>query len=186
MAKDKDAPEGDAEEGGKKGGKMKLILIIAPIVLLLVGGGLYFFVFSGSSETSTSASAEEGAESEEGEEATEEGEEGEGEEGGESEASPSSTFVAGEMVAVEAVTINLAAGHYLKVGLAMQATADAGEEVTAGKAIDAMITQFSGKTVDELATAEGREESKKELLKVIKKAYEKKVYEIYYTSFVMN
>jgi flagellar FliL protein len=185
MAKDKDAPEGDAEEGGKKGGKMKLILIIAPVVLLLIGGGLYFFVFSGSSDTSTSAAASGDGSGESVDGETTDGETTDGE-ATDSEASPSSTYVAGAVVTVEAVTINLASGHFLKVGLAMQATADAGEEVTTGKAADALITEFSGKTVDELATLEGREAAKKELLKAIKKAYEKKVYEIYYTSFVMN
>jgi flagellar FliL protein len=184
MAKDKDAPDAAGEEGGKKGGKKKLILIILPVVLLLVGGGVYFFVFAGSSDTTTAAAAAASADSADGTDSADGSADGTESTG--SEATPSSTFVAGAMVTVDPVTINLAGGHYLKVGLSMQATADAGEEVTPGKAADALITEFSGKTVDELATAEGREASKKSLLKAIKKAYEKKVYEVYYTSFVMN
>lgn len=188
MAKDKDAAEGEGE-GAKKGGKMKLILIALPVVLLLVGGGLYFFVFSGgSSDTTTSASSEGGDGSSDGtsEESTCDDTEEDCAATDGSEATPSSTYVPGAVVTVEPVTINLAGGHFLKVGLAMQATADAGEEVAPGKAADAMITEFSGKTVDELATTEGRDTAKEQLLKAIKKAYEKKVYEIYYTSFVMN
>lgn len=172
MAKNKDAQA--AEDGEVKGGrsKLKLIAIILP-ALLLIGGGVYWFVLAPRSETSTSASAsgEEGGSEEEGEE-------------GHAEAT--STESPGEVIGVDPVTINLAGGHYLKVGLALQATADAGEHVPPGLAADALISQFSGKTVDELATAEGREEAKKELLQVIKQLYHKKVYEIYYTTFVMN
>lgn len=178
MAKNKDAEA--AEDGEAKGGKskLKLIAIILP-VLLLIGGGVYFFVLAPKADTSQSASAsgEEEGGSEEG------GSEEAGEEG---QAEATSTESPGEVIGVDPVTINLAGGHYLKVGLALQATADAGEHVPPGLAADALISQFSGKTVDELATAEGREEAKKELLKVIKKLYHKKVYEIYYTTFVMN
>lgn len=175
MAKNKDdeAAEDDEAKGGRS--KLKLIAIILP-ALLLVGGGVYWFVLAPTSETSTSASAS-GEEGEEG---------GSAEEGGEGHAEATSTESPGEVIGVDPVTINLAAGHYLKVGLALQATADAGEHVPPGLAADALISQFSGKTVDELATAEGREEAKKELLIVIKKLYHKKVYEIYYTTFVMN
>jgi flagellar FliL protein len=169
--KDDETAEDDETKGGRS--RLKLIAIILP-ALLLVGGGVYWFVLAPTSETSTSASAS-GEEGEEG---------GSAEEGG--EASPSSTYKPGAVVPVDPVTINLAGGHYLKVGLLLQATADAGEEVPPGKAADCLITEFSGKTVDELATAEGRDAAKEELLKAIKKTYEKKVYEIYYTTFVMN
>ena len=36
--------------------------------------------------------------------------------------------VAGAVVKLEPITINLAGGHFLKLGLSLQATADAGEE----------------------------------------------------------
>jgi len=164
MAKNKGTSADDTgEEGGKKGGKLKLIAIVLP-VLLLVGGGVYFFVLAPGSDSETSASA-----SAHGEKST-----------------PSPPPVPGAVVEVAPVTINLAGGHYLKVGLALQATKDAGEEVPPGKAADALITQFSGRTVDELATAEGREAAKKELLTAIAHTYEEKVYEIYFTTFVMN
>jgi flagellar FliL protein len=176
MAKNKDAES--AEDGEAKGGKSKLKLIatIVPVVLLLVGGGVYFFVLAPKSDSSAPAAAacEEGAE--DCETTSEDG----------AAPEPTSTYVPGATVEVEPVTINLAGGHYLKVGLLLQATADAGEEVPAGKAADALIAEFSGKTVDEISTEEGRNEAKEELLKTIKKMYEKKVYEIYYTSFVMN
>ena len=170
MAAKKDPDEVTDGDGAKKGGKLKLILIIVPL-LLVIGAGVYFLVLKPSSDATAAASTSASAEGSE--EGTEEGE----------ESTPTSTFVEGAVITVEPITINLANGHFLKLGLALQATADAGEEVTPAKALDAAIAQFSGNTVDELATAEGREESKKELTKTIKKVYEKKVYEVYYTTF---
>ncbi|MDQ1287685.1 MAG: flagellar protein FliL [Actinomycetota bacterium] len=173
MAKDTEAVTEDGEKKGFLGGKLKLVAIILP-VLLLAGGGLYFFVFAGGSGQGTSSSSSEACP--EGETCPED----------EVVAAAKHTEKPGEVVTVEAVTVNLAGGHYLKVGLALQATADAGEEVAPGKAADALIAEFSGKTMDELATGEGREAAKEALLKTIKAVYEKKVYEIFYTTFVMN
>jgi flagellar FliL protein len=160
MAKDADS----GEDGDKKGlldGKLKLVVIFLPTLLLIIGG-LYVFVFSGGSEDKDPST------------------------GSEHVAAAEHTEEPGEVIMVEPVTINLAGGHFLKVGVALQATADAGEEVPPSKATDAMISLFSGKTMDELATAKGRDAAKKELLNMVKESYEKKVYEIYFTSFVMN
>jgi flagellar FliL protein len=170
----KNADDSDDKKAGPAG-KIKMVAIALPMVLLVVGA-LYFFVLAPKSgdtqagaSAGTSASQDGGADSADG-----------------SNPEPTSTEEPGVTVVVEPVTINLAGGHYLKVGLLLQATKDAGEEVPAGKAADALIAQFSGRTVDELATEQGRAAAKTELLKVIKKIYEKKVYEIYYTAFVMN
>jgi len=177
MAKKKDEAEG-ADEDEKKGGLgkiLKLVALILPTVLLIVGA-VYFLVLAPASDSadpgsasSTSAKAT----------STDDPE-------ADPAAEPAPTEVAGKLVTVDPITINLANGHYLKVGLALQATADAGEEVSGSKAMDALITEFSGKTVDELATQEGRDAAKKALTKLIKKAYEKKVYLIFWTTFVMN
>lgn len=189
MAKNADGSAGEDGKKGLLGGKLKLIAIILPVLLVAIGAGVYFVAISGgkSSETKTSASAskdcEEGAEDCEDSAAAQDEETASD---SEEESTPASTEKPGEVVTVDPVTINLAAGHYLKVGLAMQATADAGEHVPPGIAADALITQFSGKTVEELSSEEGREEAKKELLKSVKKLYHHKVYEIYYTTYVMN
>jgi flagellar FliL protein len=92
----------------------------------------------------------------------------------------------GAVVKLEPITINLAAGHFLKLGLSLQATADAGEEVPGAKALDAAIDLFSGQTVDSLAKRDGREKAKATLLKEISERYENKVYDIYFTDFVMQ
>jgi flagellar FliL protein len=177
--KDPDATtDGDDKKKGGMGGKLKLIAIILP-TLLLIAGAVYMFVLkpsSSSTSAATAAKSSAAATAEDGTDGTEEG----------TDSTPTSTFVAGKIIVMDTITINLANGHFLKIGLGLQATADAGEEVTTSKAMDAAITEFSGKTVDELATQAGRDAAKKELTKAIKKAYEKKVYEIFYTTFVMQ
>jgi flagellar protein FliL len=104
---------------------------------------------------------------------------------GEAKAAPPEP-VAGAVVKLDAITVNLAGGHFLKLGLSLQATADAGEEVSGAKALDAAIEQFSGKTVTELASRGGRDKAKAALVKTVSKLYEDKVYDIYFTEFVMQ
>ncbi|HYJ76075.1 MAG TPA: flagellar basal body-associated FliL family protein, partial [Kineosporiaceae bacterium] len=67
-----------------------------------------------------------------------------------------------------------------------QASADAGEDVSGAKALDAAIELFSGRTVDSLAGRDGREKAKAALVKEISERYEHKVYDIYFTDFVMQ
>ena len=94
--------------------------------------------------------------------------------------------VAGAVVKLEPITINLAAGHFLKLGLSLQASADAGEEVSGAKALDAAIDLFSGRTVESLAGRDGREKAKAALVKEVSERYENKIYDIYFTDFVMQ
>ncbi len=94
--------------------------------------------------------------------------------------------VAGTVVKLDPITINLAGGHFLKLGLSLQATADAGEEVSGAKALDAAIDLFSGRTIEDLAKRDGREKAKKALLSEVSERYEHKVYDIYFTDFVMQ
>ena len=92
----------------------------------------------------------------------------------------------GLVVALEAITINLEDGHFLKVSIALQASADAAEEPNGSKALDILISQFSNKSVAELSSNDAREEQKKELVEKVKKAYEEEVYDVYFTEFVMQ
>jgi len=78
---------------------------------------------------------------------------------------------AGEVLTVEPITINLAGGHFLKVGMGLQVVKGVKEAPSSAKALDLAISQFSGKTVTELSSAEGRERNKAELTARIKLAY---------------
>jgi flagellar FliL protein len=90
----------------------------------------------------------------------------------------------GIVVVLEPVTINLASGHYLKLGMTLQATAAVAEAVDGSKALDAAINLYSGMPIDEIAAADGRDKTKKELIEKVKEAYEDEIYDIYYTTFV--
>jgi flagellar FliL protein len=93
----------------------------------------------------------------------------------------------GPVLQLDPITINLSGSHYLKLGIALQEASTAKEGETNGaKALDLAIVHFSGRSVDELAKAEGREAVKKELTEKIREAYEDEVYEIYFTEFVMQ
>lgn len=76
----------------------------------------------------------------------------------------------GAVVKLDAITVNLAGLHFLKLAIAIQPTATA-KEVDGSEALDLAITEFSGKTVDELSTDEGRSKVKEELIARIKLAY---------------
>jgi len=191
MAKKKDDAEGDAEgdaKGGGLGGKLKLVAMILPTVLLVVGG-VYFLVLAPKGGSSTAAKASTAAS------ATVAGGVAAPEAGLPAEPGAvaqimnpltQSTYAPGKILSVDPVTVNLANGHFLKIGVGLQETLDAGEEVSPAPAIDCIITEFSGKTVDELATHEGRDAARKALLTMIYTAYEKKVFKVYFNSFVMN
>jgi flagellar protein FliL len=94
--------------------------------------------------------------------------------------------VPGAVVKLDPITVNLAGGHFLKLGVSLQATADAGEDVSGAKALDAAIDLFSNKTVKELATRDGRDGAKAVLVKKVSDLYEGKVYDIYFTDYVMQ
>ncbi|GGN15304.1 flagellar FliL protein [Actinoplanes campanulatus] len=96
----------------------------------------------------------------------------------------------GVVVTIEnPLTVNLADGHYLKVGFALQMTKKAGEEeIDTSEALNLAIEQYTGRTVAELSTEAGRVKLKGELLEKIEKAYEEDgkqmVMDLYFTSFV--
>jgi flagellar FliL protein len=90
----------------------------------------------------------------------------------------------GVVVTMEPVTINLSSGHYLKLGLSLQQTADAHEEANGSKALDVAIELFSGRSISELADREKRERLKASLIKDVAEAYEHEVYTVYFTEFV--
>lgn len=98
--------------------------------------------------------------------------------------------VKGEVIALEnPLTVNLAGGHYLKVGFALQMTEEAaGAEIDPSEAIDLAIDQYTGVEIAELQTDGGRTKAKQELLERIEQAYNIEgkhlVMGIYFTQFV--
>ena len=104
----------------------------------------------------------------------------------------------GPVQELEPITLNLADGRFLKVGIALQ-TAEAGgeseeggEELPGAKALDIAIDLLGSHTMDELASPKEREVVKKELSKRVAEAYadpvtaEPMVTKVYFTEFVMQ
>lgn len=89
----------------------------------------------------------------------------------------------GEVVALEAIQINLADGHYLRLGLALQLTTEAAE-ADGSKALDAAIEVFSGAPVSELNQPVRRENLKEVLMDELERDYHGEVMDVYFTDFV--
>ena len=89
----------------------------------------------------------------------------------------------GEVVKLEPIQVNLAGGHYLKIGVALQGTAGA-HEIDGAKALDATIELFSGRSMDQLTRTESRDKLKKELEKELEHRYHGDVMDVYFTDFV--
>jgi flagellar protein FliL len=92
----------------------------------------------------------------------------------------------GAVIPLDAITVNLSGGHYLKIHLALQATAAGGTEIDGSHALDLTVAQFSNMNMADLASTEGRNKAKARLLDAVEKAYEDKIMDIYFTEFVMQ
>jgi flagellar FliL protein len=90
----------------------------------------------------------------------------------------------GPVLPLDSQQINLAAGHYLRLGIALQLTEKAGEEVDGSKALDAAISIFSGLSVEQVTKTGGRDALKKKLLTDLEHRYEDEVMDVYFTEFV--
>lgn len=94
----------------------------------------------------------------------------------------------GAVVTVDPIAVNLAGGNYLKIGIKLQLTADAGEAATldTGKATDLIISTFSQAKLSDVVGA--RDALKAALQKKIIDAYKQDgteiVMGIYYTDYV--
>lgn len=94
--------------------------------------------------------------------------------------------VPGKVAPLEAVTVNLADGHFLKLKMSLQATAEATELPDGSKAQDIAIDMFSNRSVAELSSNTERQRAKKELTEQVNKAYHDEVMDVYFTEFVMQ
>lgn len=91
--------------------------------------------------------------------------------------------VPGEVVALDAVQVNLADGHYLSVGIAMQLSEEA-QDTDGSKALDATIDMFSGRKIEDLGNPATRRTLRATLGQQISELYEGEVLEVYFTQFV--
>jgi flagellar FliL protein len=89
----------------------------------------------------------------------------------------------GDVLTLDPIQVNLADGHYLSIGVALQLVA--GAEVKDGsKALDAVIDLYSGQNMDDLIKPKTRTELKKELAHEVEGLYDEEVMGVYLTQFV--
>ncbi|KRB73122.1 hypothetical protein ASE01_20330 [Nocardioides sp. Root190] len=89
----------------------------------------------------------------------------------------------GEVMVLDPVQLNLAAGRYLRIGLALQ-LAEGVKEVDGSRALDAAITTFSGLPLSAVDGAEERDKLKADLTSVLTKMYPAEVLDSYFVEFV--
>ena len=89
----------------------------------------------------------------------------------------------GEVAPLDSIQLNLADGHYLRIGIALQLTEGAAE-VDGSKALDATIEVFSGHTVGEVNQPETREKLRDQLEDKLEERYDGEVMAVYFKEFV--
>lgn len=89
----------------------------------------------------------------------------------------------GEVVTLEPIQVNLAGGHYLRLGIALQLTEDA-HEAEGSKALDAAIDVFSGLPVGDVNQPQRREELRHQLDEKLHERYHGDVMGVYFTEYV--
>ncbi|WP_282946641.1 flagellar basal body-associated FliL family protein [Cellulomonas endometrii] len=141
-------------EPAPKKGKKKKLLLVIGAVVLVLGGAAAYFLLGKSGGAEAAAEEEPAPEP-------------------------------GAVVAVEPISLNLAQGHYLRLGFELQLIADVGEEAPEpGKAVDAAIALFSGRTIAEVSDPAVREQLKTEFLHELEELYEGEVMDVYLTNYV--
>ncbi len=89
----------------------------------------------------------------------------------------------GETVTLEAIQVNLAGGHYLRLGIALELVEGA-HEVDGSKALDSAIAVFSGLPVGEVNKPAVRETLREQLVERLHDRYHGDVLGVYFTEFV--
>lgn len=145
----------------KKKGPNKLVLLLVTVIVLMgAGGAAYFTVLAPKPEPT----AEEQAAAEE----------------------AAALAEMGEVTALDPISVNLADGHFLKIGIALQQSSSVAEGLNGSKALDAVIETYSGKPMEEISSPEGRDATKAELVEKVKHAYHDEVLDVYLTQYVMQ
>ncbi len=111
---------------------------------------------------------------------------------GKSKAEEPKEVALGEVVALDPITMNLADGRLLKVGLALQlpleppAGGGGHGEFSGSIALDEAIAYLGEHTYAQLAAPAARQAVKKELSHRVNERYHSAVLEVYFTEFVMQ
>ncbi|MDJ0767424.1 MAG: flagellar basal body-associated FliL family protein [Ilumatobacter sp.] len=96
----------------------------------------------------------------------------------------------GTIVDLEAVNVNLAGGHYLRVavslGLSEHVHLEDPKEFKSAPASDLVVSTFSGRTMEELSSHDGRSSRRDELEEGLATYYGDEIVSVFFTEFVMQ
>ena len=94
----------------------------------------------------------------------------------------------GEVLELEPITMNLADGRLLKIGIALQLPLEpaSDHEISGSIALDEAISYLGEHTYAELAPPAARQKAKSELSHRVSERYHHEVMELYFTEFVMQ
>ena len=96
----------------------------------------------------------------------------------------------GELVEIPALSLNLADGRFLRVGLALRLVkGENAEEWTKSETPlirDLLISFFAGRRMSDLASSDGREGARRDLLAQARERHGDAVLAVYFTEFVMQ
>lgn len=94
--------------------------------------------------------------------------------------------VGGAVVPIDATTINLTDGHYLKIAVGVQLVAGkaTAESFATSHASELIIDEFANRSVESLSTNAARKKLTAQLVANVKKAYEGEVFDVFITQFV--
>ncbi|WP_298462407.1 flagellar basal body-associated FliL family protein [uncultured Cellulomonas sp.] len=90
----------------------------------------------------------------------------------------------GEVVTVDPVSLNLAGGRYLRLGIALQLSAEVAEAVDPARALDQTIALFSGRDIAAVTDPAVRDQLKAELVQQLTESYHGEVVDVYFTEYV--
>ncbi|MHB1613749.1 MAG: flagellar basal body-associated FliL family protein [Actinomycetes bacterium] len=105
---------------------------------------------------------------------------------GKNSSHPPATPAPGTVEALSSISINLAGGHYLKVGLALQLTSTVKTPPDGSQALNAAISLFTNQSMTDLLNGAFREQMRRRLLATIETEYPHEVMDLYLTEFVMQ
>ena len=92
----------------------------------------------------------------------------------------------GVLVQLDSVTLNLAEGRFLKLGVAVELGPDVVEEPATAPIYDEVIELFSPLTFEQLSDSAVRAQTKRDLLAALGEVYGEQIVDVYYTEFVMQ
>jgi flagellar FliL protein len=106
---------------------------------------------------------------------------------GEASAEPEhEEVVLGEVLQVDPVSLNLAGGRYLRLGIALQLVEGAGAHapIDSARALDQAIALFSGRDIAAVSDPVVRDQLKAELVHQLEETYHGEVVDVYLTEYV--